>query len=245
MASAELSRRVEKGRRPPAALGDGRPAAARVPRGAARRRQLRSPAWQVAGGDPQRRAEPAEAAARRHQRLAGARNSRGRARRPGSGSLIWMPMSPRRNRVSSSGGRRMGPRGGGRVVLFVHSESAAGVAVAIASGLVQQRGYVRFAARRAAADRPLRDLTRPSITATAAASVGRGAHAPSHVPTGLFASVPGRRAHERIHARPARRGRREGSEARRAGHGNRGRLSEGGAQVQTGRAAIQAGPVVG
>src|SRR5215216_497303 len=52
MASAEPSRRVEKVVGLPAAGGDGRPAAPRVSRGAARRRELRGPAREVAGRDP-------------------------------------------------------------------------------------------------------------------------------------------------------------------------------------------------
>jgi len=60
MASPELSRRVERVVAYPP-LRPRRPPASRVPRGAARRRQLRGLTGQVARGDPAGRAEPAEA----------------------------------------------------------------------------------------------------------------------------------------------------------------------------------------
>jgi hypothetical protein len=69
MASAELSRRVEKvvGHPPLSELGDLQ--RREFHEGATRGRHLRGSAWEVAGGDPRGGADPAEAASYRQGRL--------------------------------------------------------------------------------------------------------------------------------------------------------------------------------
>ena len=64
MASADLSRRVQKVVGYPPLSDMSTRQRREVSRDAARRRHLRGAAWQVAGGDPQRRGQPTEAAAR-------------------------------------------------------------------------------------------------------------------------------------------------------------------------------------